>query len=219
MSHSPVEEQRQQLLEDARKIEEYVQPLPPPRASPALVVLSGLPGSGKSYFCRRLASCYPMAGLKSDALRKALFGQPTHSAEESRRLFAACHLVLSRLLTRGVAAIFDATNLREVHRRQVYRIADDHKAKLILVHLQASPPVVHERLEARAKGLRSQDLSDAGRFEVSFEPLAVGPLSGVIDQEGVLDAILGVVHTFRGVRVENPDHIAVDDQRILGLVE
>jgi len=171
-----VEEQRQQLLEDARRIEEYIQPLPPPRTSPALVVLSGLPGSGKSYFCRRLACRYPMARLESDALRKALFGQLTYSADESRRLFSACHLVLSRLLTRGIAAIFDATNLREVHRRQVYRIADNHKAKLILVHLQASPAVVHERLEARVKGLHSQDLSDAGpevyeRMQRDVEPI------------------------------------------------
>ena len=119
MSNSPVEEQRQQLLEDARKIEECIQPLPPPRTSPALVVLSGLPGSGKSHFCRRLTARYPMASLKSDTLRKALFGQPTYSAEENRRLFSACHLVLSRLLARGIPAIFDATNLREMHRRQV----------------------------------------------------------------------------------------------------
>lgn len=176
MSYRPVEEQSQQLLEDARKVEEYIQPLPPPRTSPALVVLSGLPGSGKSHFCRRLASRYPMASLKSDALRKALFGQPTHSAEESRRLFAACHLVLSRLLARGIPTIFDATNLREVHRRQVYRIADEHNARLILVHLQAPPAVVHERLEARVKGLPSHDLSDAGpevyeRMRHDVEPI------------------------------------------------
>jgi predicted kinase len=177
-----VEEQRQQLLEDARKIEEYIQPLPPARTSPALVVLSGLPGSGKSYFCRRLASRYPLARLESDALRKALFGRPTYSAEESRRLFSACHLILSRLLARGIAAIFDATNLREVHRRQVYRIADKHKAKLILVHLQASPAVVHERLEARAKGPHSQDLSDAGpevyeRMQRDVEPIGLPHIS------------------------------------------
>jgi len=176
MSPRPVEEQRQQLLEDARKIEEYIQPLPPPRTSPALVVLSGLPGSGKSYFCHCLASRYPMARLESDALRKALFGQPTYSPEESRRLFSASHLVLSRLLARGIAAILDATNLREVHRRQVYRIADKHEAKLILVHLQAPPTVVHKRLEARVKGLHSHDLSDAGpevyeRMQHDIEPI------------------------------------------------
>lgn len=171
-----MEEQNQQLLEDARKIEEHIQPLPPPRTSPALVVLSGLPGSGKSHFCRRLASRYPMASLKSDALRKALFRQPTYSAEESRRLFSACHLVLSRLLARGIPTIFDATNLRQVHRRQVYRIADKHNAKLILVHLQAPPAVVRERLEARVKGLHPQDFSDAGpevyeRMQHDVEPI------------------------------------------------
>ncbi len=176
MSHRPVEEERQQLLEDARRIEEYIQPLPPPRTSPALVVLSGLPGSGKSYFCHRLASRYPMARLESDALRKALFGQPTYSADESRRLFSACHLVLDRLLARGIAAILDATNLREMHRHQAYRIADAHKAKLVLVHLQASPAVVHERLQARVKGLHSQDPSDAGpevyeRMQRDVEPI------------------------------------------------
>jgi len=171
-----VEEQSQQLLEDARRIEQYIQPLPPPRTSPTLVVLSGLPGSGKSYFCRRLASRHPMARLESDALRKALFGQPTYSADENRRLFSACHLVLSRLVARGIAAIFDATNLREVHRRQVYRIADEHEAKLILVHLQASPAVVHERLQTRQKGPQPQDLSDAGtevyeRMQRDVEPI------------------------------------------------
>jgi len=176
MSHRPVEEQRQQLLDDARRIEEHIQPLPPPRARPALVVLSGLPGSGKSYFCLRLTSRCPMPRLESDALRKALFDQPTYSAEESSRLFSACHLVLSRLLARGIAAILDATNLREVHRHQLYRIADKHNAKLILVHLQAPPPVVHERLQARAKGLHSRDLSDAGpevyeRMQRDVEPI------------------------------------------------
>jgi len=176
MSYRPVEEQSQQLLEDARKVEDHIQPLPPPPTRPALRVLSRPPGSGKYHLCRRLASRYPMASLKSDALRKALFGQPTHSAEESRRLFAACHLVLSRLLARGISTFFDATILREMHRRQVYRIADEHNAKLILVHLQAPPAVVHERLEARVKGLPSHDLSDAGpevyeRMRHDVEPI------------------------------------------------
>jgi predicted kinase len=197
MSNRPVEEQRQQLLEDARKIEGYIQPLPPPQTSPALVVLSGLPGSGKSYFCRRLASRYPLARLESDALRKALFGQPTYSADESRRLFSACHLVLSRLLSRGIAAIFDATNLREMYRRQVYHIADEHKAKLILVHLQASPAVVHERLEARARDPHPQDLSDAGpevyeRMQHDVEPIGRPHISvdTSADIEPVIAAIL-----------------------------
>jgi len=151
-----------QLLEDVRRIEECVRPLPSPRSTAALVVVSGLPGSGKSYFCRRLASRYPIARLESDALRKALFGQPTHSPEESRRLFAACHYVLDRLLGASISALLDATNLREVHRRQLYTIADRHGAKLVLVSLRAPAAVVEERLAARARRSDPADLSDAG---------------------------------------------------------
>lgn len=151
-----------QLLEDARRIEECVRPLPSPRSTPALVVVSGLPGSGKSYFCRRLASRHPIARLESDALRQALFGQPTHSPEESRRLFAACHYVLERLLGAGIPALLDATNLREVHRRQLYAIADRHGVKLVLVSLRAPAAVVEERLAARARRADPADLSDAG---------------------------------------------------------
>ena len=151
-----------QLLEDARRIEECVRPLPPPRSTPALVVVSGLPGSGKSYFCRRLASRHPIARLESDALRQALFGQPTHSPEESRRLFAACHYVLERLLGAGIPALLDATNLREVHRRQLYAIADRHGVKLVLVSLRAPAAVVEERLAARARRADPADLSAAG---------------------------------------------------------
>jgi predicted kinase len=151
-----------QLLEDARRIEECIRPLPSPRSTAALVVVSGLPGSGKSHFCRRLASRRPIARLESDALRKALFGQPTHSPEESRRLFAACHHVLDRLLGAGISALLDATNLREVHRRQLYAIADRHGAKLVLVSLRAPAAVVEERLAGRARRADPADLSDAG---------------------------------------------------------
>ena len=166
-----------QLQEDANRIEQCLRPLPPPRSSAALVVVSGLPGSGKSYFCRRLVSRHPLARLDSDALRKALFDQPTHSPEESRRLFAACHHVLDRLLGSGISALLDATNLREVHRRQLYAIAERHGAKLVLVSLRAPAAVVEGRLAARARRADPEDLSDAGpevyeRMRSLDEPIA-----------------------------------------------
>ncbi len=168
-------EDQRQLLEDARRIEERLQPLPPP-GTPALVVVSGLPASGKSYFCRRLASRYPIARLESDALRKVLFGQPTHSPEESRRLFAASHHVLDRLLAAGIPALLDATNLREEHRCQLYAIADRHRAKLVLVQVRAPAAVVEERLAARTRPPDAEDDSEAGpevyeRLRTSAQPI------------------------------------------------
>ena len=150
------------LEEDVRTLEASLGPLPQPQATSALVVVSGLPGSGKSHFTRALCQRYPMAPLDSDALRKALFTRPTHSADESARLFAACHALLDRLLARGIPAVLDATSLREIHRRPLYDIADKRKAKLLLVEVQAPPELVKQRLEARQRGENPWDHSQAG---------------------------------------------------------
>jgi predicted kinase len=191
-----VQDQQEQLLKDARRIEEGVQPLPPPSSTPALVIVIGLPGSGKSYFCRRLASRHPIARLESDALRKALFGQPTHSPEESHRLFAAFHYVLDRLLGAGISSLLDATNLREVHRRQLYDIADRHGAKLVLVSLRAPAAVVSERLAARARRADPADLSDASpevyeRMRSQDEP--IGRPHIMVDTSADIDPAIDAV--------------------------
>ena len=166
----------QTLETDVQTLEASLGPLPQPQATPALVVVSGLPGAGKSHFTRQLCQRYPMARLDSDALRKALFRQPTHSAEESARLFAACHALLDRLLSKRVPAALDATNLREIHRRPLYRIAEKHGAKLVLVEVRAPAELVKERLEARLRGENPWDESEAGpevyeRMRQQIEPI------------------------------------------------
>jgi len=135
-------------------------PLPPSRHHPALVVVSGLPGTGKSLFCRELRRRTGVAVLESDALRKLLFSRPNYSSEESRRLFAAIHAAIARLLAAGISCTLDATNLKEHHRQPLYDIAEELGAKLILVEVTAAPEVVRRRLTARAG--HGNALSDAG---------------------------------------------------------
>jgi len=47
-----------------------------PVAEPVLVVVSGLPGAGKSYFCSKIAERLFFLILESDLLRKTLFFNP-----------------------------------------------------------------------------------------------------------------------------------------------
>jgi DegV family protein with EDD domain len=185
------------LAKDVRRIEASLQPLPPPLSTPALVLVSGLPGSGKSHFTRELCRRFPLAWLESDALRKALFDQPSHSPQESARLFAACHRVLDRLLEAGVPAVLDATNLREMHRRQLYRIAERNGAKLVLVSLDAPPDLVRQRLEARQGADNPWDHSDADyavydRMRRQAEPIGRPHIrvDTAVDIEPALQAII-----------------------------
>ena len=149
-----------QVISDAHRLAGSLGLLPEPVVRPTLVVVSGLPGTGKTYFCQKLSARVPFVVLESDALRKALFPAPTYSLDESGRLFLAIHHLIEDLLKKGVAVILDATNLVEYHRERLYNIAERLKARLILVRLYAPPEVVYERLKARAEG-KTATFSDA----------------------------------------------------------
>jgi len=149
------------LSHDVSKLRDSLGVLPEAVVCPVFVVVSGLPGTGKSFFCRNLAEKMPSCILESDALRKALFSSPDYHAAENTRLFSACHSLIEQLLGEGVPVIFDATNLSEHHREYLYNISNKTGAKLILVRVEAPADVVYSRLQMRGRSMEKEDKSDA----------------------------------------------------------
>ena len=147
---------------DVEKLRQSLVSLPAPQVEPPLVVVSGLPGTGKSFFCRKLAERLPFVILASDALRRTLFPAPSYDDAESKQLFRASHALIEELLRKGIPVIFDATNLLERHREYLYHIADKVEVKLILVSIEAPSEVVRQRLLARGKEPAAENGSQAG---------------------------------------------------------
>ena len=148
-----------QVVPGVRHLLRSLGELPEPVAEPTLIIISGLPGTGKSYLSKRLAERVPFLVLESDALRKTLFSLPSYSFRESTQLFRTIHRLLRELLNKGIPLILDATNLSERFREQLYSIADCLNVRLILVRVEAPPEVVYQRLEDRARDTES--MSDA----------------------------------------------------------
>ena len=130
--------------------------------SPKLLMLAGLPGAGKSFFAREVASLRPFLTLESDRLRKSLLPQPQYTPEEHRRVFRACHRLLAELLRQGYPLIFDATNLTERNRRPIYAIARKCGAPFAIAVVTAPSEIVRQRLREREAGLDPETWSDAG---------------------------------------------------------
>jgi predicted kinase len=149
------------LNRDVSKLKHSLGSLPEATANPGFVVVSGLPGTGKTFFCGKLAEKQPLYILESDALRKVLFPSPSYSPTESARLFAAIHDLIEWLLKNGVPVCFDATNLSEHNREYLYRIGDRAGARLVLVSVEAPPAVARQRLQTRKNGSSPDSKSDA----------------------------------------------------------
>ena len=124
------------------------------------MIVSGLPGTGKTHFSKELSKRLHFVTLESDYLRRILNPNPNHSKEESARLFAAIHLLCERLLREGHSVIVDATNLTEKHRQHFYDISAGTGVKLVIVQVNAAPSLVKERLENKVKEAGNQSDAD-----------------------------------------------------------
>ena len=130
--------------------------------NPRLLMLAGLPGSGKSTFAREIVSRQPFLVLESDRLRKILVARPQYTAEEHSRVFRASHRLIDEFLEKGYPVILDATNLGQRNRRPVVAIARKHNAPLAIAVVAAPPDLVMQRLTEREAGMDPSTWSDAG---------------------------------------------------------
>ena len=145
-------------------------------AWPVLVVICGLPGTGKSFLARKIAGRMPAVIVESDFVRKTLFAQPTYAGAESVWVHRIAHVTIERLLKSGHRVIYDATNLSEWFREKTYHIADRAGAGLVVVVTVAPERVARERLLKRFQARDPDDLSDATvavyeRFKRRVEPV------------------------------------------------
>ncbi len=137
----------------------------PAPGQPVLVMLCGLPGTGKSTLARRLADQLPAVMVESDRVRQTLFTPPTYTAEESQRVHMVCHILIGWYLRHYYHVVYDATNLYEHHRQLVYRLAARSGARLTVAEITASDEIIRERLAPRGRRgaalYSAEDYSDA----------------------------------------------------------
>jgi aminoglycoside phosphotransferase family enzyme/predicted kinase len=139
-----------------------------PNRKPCLVVVGGLPGTGKSTLAQALAERAGLCVIRSDVVRKELagvtekeqgpsaFGEGIYAAEWNERTYAECLHRAERLLFEGKRVLVDANFRKEAWRRAFLEAATRWGVPGILLLCHAEPEVVQDRLTSRR-----HDASDA----------------------------------------------------------
>ena len=128
---------------------------------PFLVILSGLPGTGKSYFANKLTSHINSVIVGSDRTRKLLVSKPIYSKSEHARIFAVCHGLIEGFLSQGYVTIFEATNLTAKSRLPLQRIAKNLDVPSLCLVFTAPEELIKRRLLDRTSSLDKSSYSDA----------------------------------------------------------
>jgi predicted kinase len=132
-----------------------------PNGRPALVMLMGLPGTGKTHCARLLAVRLGAAHVATDHLRSRLFIAASYAREENQAVFSLAEALVEQLLTEGHVVVLDATNLIADFRAPMENLARRTGATLLHVLVVAEDADVRARLAARAVARADGDHSDA----------------------------------------------------------
>ncbi|PWU00595.1 MAG: hypothetical protein C5B51_24855 [Terriglobia bacterium] len=106
-----------------------------------VVVLVGLPGSGKSTYLERMG----FTALSSDAIRKVLADDETDQSIHDRVFETIRYLLRQRLVLGRPATYIDATNLTPEERRPYIGIGKSYGCELEAVFFDVALAVCQER--------------------------------------------------------------------------
>jgi predicted kinase len=132
-----------------------------PHAKPALILVMGLPGVGKSHCARLLCDRLGAAHVASDELRSRLFVAASYADEENRAVFAAATALVDALLGEGHRVVVDATNLIARNRAGTVEAARRRGIPVTYVRVIGPDVDVRERLALRRTARAPGDHSEA----------------------------------------------------------
>lgn len=154
---------------------------------PALIIMHGLSGSGKSFVSALIAEQLGGVQIRSDVERKRLQAgsgvTAIHTEEFNQRTYARLFECAQSCLQGGVTAIVDAAFLEARNRDQFKAWADSHGIPFLIVSCEAELSELESRIERR--GALGVDPSDADLEELRRQfrvwvPIGMGDTRRVV---------------------------------------
>jgi predicted kinase len=138
-----------------------------------LVLVTGLPATGKSTIAKNLARKLRGTLLRTDRIRRRLLEKPSYTQEEKELIYRVMFLISEYLLRSGVTVVLDGTFYLRSLRRQVYSLAGKAKSRLVIIECVCPEYVVRRRLERRAmrRSLSDADYEVYKKLKAEYEPI------------------------------------------------
>lgn len=190
-----------------------------------LVLIGGLPGTGKSALAAASADRLGHVVLNSDRIRKELAGLPPDSGAAAaygtgiyspawtERCYAELRRRARALLANGESVIADASWLSARQRAAAATLASDVSAELVQLRCTASEDLARQRMSTRRHGVSDADAEAARRMAADMAPwpeaatidTEAGGLGGDAESSGGFGEV--VRQAVDAIRPHGPEHV------------
>ncbi len=125
-----------------------------------LILICGLPATGKSTVARRLAKALDAELIRTDIIRKDLIKDPKYTPEEKELVYGTVFLLAGYLLKADANVIIDGTFYNNGLRNKAKAVAKKRGKRFFLIETRCPEDIVLKRLEGRKRNLRSPSDAD-----------------------------------------------------------
>lgn len=139
-----------------------------------LVLISGLPASGKTSLAKRLSKSISAENLSTDVVRRGLLEKRTYSEEEKNAVYYSLFEKVGKLLLERKNVVIDGTFYKKELREKAAEIARKADTNIYKILCTCPDAVAKERMCSckREKTLTEADFSVYKKIKAIFEPIS-----------------------------------------------
>lgn len=140
------------------------------KRDPQLIVVFGLPFSGKSTFARELADAIDGRVINSDIIRDDFLLRGNYGDKAKEKVYAEMLKIAVGLIENGDSVVLDGTYYKESLRRKVVNKARELHLIAHFIEVKADEEVIRDRIGAKRKEPEA-DYDVYLNIRAQFEPL------------------------------------------------
>lgn len=116
-----------------------------------VIIVCGLPGSGKSFFAEKLAKALHAEYSNSDIIRMQLIKQRNYTFEEKEKVYKELLKTMENAINDNKSIVLDATFYRRSLRNRFITKAKELKTSIHFIEIQATSEISKRRLSKQRK--------------------------------------------------------------------
>jgi predicted kinase len=158
-----------------------------------IIMVMGLPGSGKSFFSRRLADTLGASYIGSDELRNKMGLMGNYQMSSKQLVYQEMIRAAEAVIKNNGEVVLDATFFLKETRNKVEELCQKYGTKLIPILVEAEENIIGERLSKPRRDSEA-DFQVYRQIKESFDPLSGSYLSLLSTNDNIEEIIGKAIH-------------------------